>query len=482
MILVEEGLTLKPHQPLAIQQYFITDKVFYRRALALIIPVALQYCISMGVNMMDTIMVGRLGEVAISATSLANQFYTIFTFLCMGISAAGLVLSAQYWGAGDAKTVHRVFDILIQIIVLFSALFALLSAIIPEQLMRIYTDDAEVIRAGASYLRVTALIYLPHGISLVISNVIRTVGNAKLGLFTSILSFFVNIFFNYVFIFGKLGFPAMGVTGAALGTLCARAVEFVVCFVYMAKFEPQLHYRLSGLLKPPARALLGEFRRLGLPAIISDTILALAATAISVILGHMGREVVSAYAIVAVIERFCTVAAAGVSSASGVLVGQTVGSGDFARAKKEGASFTLMSAGIGLVAMVLTYFVGSWSIGLYKIADSTVAIAREMIGASALLITFQTVQSTLSKGVLRGGGDTRFLMVADVLFQWCASIPLGFVVGLVLHLPPFWVLIALRTDYVIKTVWLLFRLKSGKWIHQVQPAAKWSAAEIALVE
>ena len=478
---------MKSHQPLALRQYLVTDKVFYKRALALIIPVALQYCISMGVNMMDTIMVGRLGEVAISATSLANQFYTIFTFLCMGISAAGLVLSAQYWGAGDAKTVHRVFDLLIQIIVIFSALFALVSLLIPEQIMRIYTDDAEVIRAGANYLRVTALIYLPHGISLVVSNVIRTVGNAKLGLFTSILSFFVNVFFNYVFIFGKFGFPAMGVTGAALGTLCARAIEFLVCFVYMAKYEPQLHYRLSGLLKPPSSALVKEFRRLGLPAVISDTILAFAASAISIILGHMGREVVSAYAIVAVIERLCTVASAGVSSASGVLVGQTVGSGDFARAKKEGASFTFMSAAIGLFAMVLTYFIGTWSIGLYDISATTVAIAREMVLAGALLIIFQTVQGTLSKGVLRGGGDTRFLMVADVLFQWCASIPLGFLAGLVFHLPPFWVLIALRIDYVIKTIWLLFRLKSGKWIHQVQPVAQASiatasAAEIALVE
>jgi len=111
-----------------------------------------------------------------------------------------------------------------------------------------------------------------------------------------------------------------------------------------------------------------------------------------------------------------------------------------------------------------------------------VTIAREMILASSLLIVFQTVQSTLSKGVLRGGGDTRFLMVADVLFQWCASIPLGFLVGLVLHLPPFWVLVALRIDYVIKSVWLIFRLKSGKWIHQVQPAATWVAIESAAVE
>lgn len=454
-----------------LKKYIITDKKFYKSALALIIPVVLQQSINMGVNMMDTIMVGRLGEVAISASSLANQFYSIFMFLCMGISAAGLVLSAQYWGAGDKKSVYFVFDLLIQIILVCGTIFGILCAIIPEKLMSIYTTDADVIREGAKYLRITSFTYLPHGISLVVSNVIRTVGNARLGLFISIISFFFNIFFNYVFIFGKLGFPAMGVKGAALGTLCARLVEFAICAVYMLKIEKDLCYRPKNLLKPPQKDLLIEFKRLGLPAIISDTILAFAANMISIILGHMSTEIVSAYAIVAVIERLCTVATFGVASASGVLVGQAVGKGDFKHAMKEGYSFTILSAFIGIMGVSLLTTAGIWSIGLYDITSKTVSIAREMIYASAFLITFQAVQSTLSKGVLRGGGDTRFLMVADVIFQWCASIPLGFVVGLVLKLSPFWVLVALRIDYIIKAIWLIFRLKGGKWIHQVQSFA-----------
>lgn len=454
-----------------VSRYFITDKRFYKRAILLIIPVVLQSCINQGVNMMDTIMVGRLGEVAISASSLANQFYMIFNFVCMGLSAAGLVLASQYWGAGDEKTVRRVFDLVLQLVILFGTVFALLSAVIPERIMRIYTNDADVIREGAKYLRITALIYLPHGISLVTSNVIRSVGNVKLGLYISIISFMVNIGCNYVFIFGKLGMPAMGVMGAAVGTLCARAVEMTVCLVYMLKFEKSLHYHPRTLLKAPTQALFGEFVRLGLPAVISDTILALAASAISIILGHMGKEVVSAYAIVTVMDRMCTVAVSGVSSASGVVIGQTVGEGQLKRAMKEGYSFLMMSVGLGLIASALVYFIGRWTVGLYDITPETVSIAFLMMDASAIIVFFQAVQSTLSKGVLRGGGDTKFLMVADVLFQWVVSISVGALAGLVLHMPPFWVLIALRLDYIIKSVWLVTRLKSGKWIHPAKKMA-----------
>lgn len=198
--------------------------------------------------------------------------------------------------------------------------------------MSIYTDDVDVIRAGAGYLRITALVFLPHGLSLVMANIVRSIGDAKLGLIISVISFVVSIGCNYIFIFGAFGIPAMGVTGAALGTLCARIVEFAICAVYMLKFEKELKYRPWGILKLPKIGLVREFRRLGLPAVISDTVLGFASSVISIILGHMGREIVSAYAIVVVVERMCTVATLGIASASGVMIGQTVGSGDFKRA------------------------------------------------------------------------------------------------------------------------------------------------------
>ena len=450
----------------------ITDKEFYQAALKLIIPVVLQQVINQGVNMMDTIMVGQLGEVAISASSLANQFIVIYVFMIMGFSAAGLVLTSQYWGAGERQTVNRVFDLLIQLVIVASLLFGLVSFFIPEKIMRIYTADEAVIREGAKYLKVSAFIYILNGFSLLMTNLIRCIGNANLGFYVSCVSFVVNIGANYVFIFGKLGFPALGVQGAAVGTLCARAVEFAVTIIYLTKFEKKLHYRFKGLLKPPTRAMLSEFTRLGLPAIISDTILALSLSVIGMILGRMGTEYVSAYSIVNVMDRFCTIATSGVGMAAGVMVGQTVGAGDLRLAKRQGFSFLLMSTVLGLMGGLLVFVLRDWAISLYDIRPDTAEIARLMMTASASVLVFQSISSTLGKGVLRGGGDTQFLLVGDVIFQWIASIPLGILLGLKLKASPFLVLIAMRSDNIIKSIWFIMRMRTDKWFRKAKSQAE----------
>lgn len=451
-----------------INKYFVKDRSFYKKIVIIFIPIVLQSIINQGVNMMDTIMIGKLGEVSISASSLANQFYNIFVFLCMGISAAGVVLSSQYFGSKDLKTVRRVFDLSLQVVVISGTIFAILTALFPTQIMHIFTNEQDVIELGTKYLRITALIYLPHGISLVLSNIMRSISNARLGLYVSCASFTVNIAANYIFIFGKLGMPAFGLMGAAIGTLIARTVEFLFCSIYLIKHEKTLKYSFRGLLKPPSKELFHEFKRLGMPAIISDSILALAASVMSIILGHMGKEIVSAYAIVTVMDRMATVAIMGVSSASGVIIGQTVGEGNTKRAQTEGWTFLLLSIMVGIVGGILVLTLGELSISLYEIAPSTIKITISMMQASAIVVFFQSIQSALSKGILRGGGDTKFLMIADIVFQWIASIPLGALAGLVLHLDPFIVLILLRTDFIIKSIWLIFRLKSGKWIHKAK--------------
>ncbi len=347
------------------QKYFVTDKAFYKKVLLILIPVVLQSCINQGVNMMDTIMVGQLGDTAIAASSQANQFYSLFQIFCMGLSAAGLVLTAQYFGAKDLHTVRRVFDLLLQLVIVLGAIFGVLTFLFPEQIMAIYVPkEPDVIALGAQYLRITAFIFIPHGIALVMANVARSVGNAKLGLYVAILSFAVNIGANYIFIFGKLGFPAMGVMGAALGTLVARIVELIVCAVYLLKVEKVLKYRPTKILKLPKPALFKEFKRLGLPAVISDALLGFAGTAISMIIGRMSKEVMGAWAIVMVVDRMCTVAIQGATSASGVVVGQTVGEGDFDRAQHEGWTFFFLSLGLGVIAGCLVLLVGEASIGL----------------------------------------------------------------------------------------------------------------------
>lgn len=453
-----------------LSRFFITDKAFYKRVLMIFIPVLLQSLINSGVNLMDNIMVGTLGEESISAVSLSNQFYGLFNIICMGISAAGMVLSSQYFGSGDLRTVRRVFDFVLQMVTVCALLFGIVTFLLPKEILHLYTTDLDVIEIGTGYMVITAFIFVIHGISLALQNLVRSIGDAKLGLYVSIASFVVNIGANWIFIFGKLGAPRMGAAGAALGTLIARVVELVFALIYIKKHEKVVNYRPVGIFKLPSKALFKEFLRLGLPIIISDALLALAFNVNAVILGHMGKQVMAAYSIVMNIDRIATLAIHGVASAASVILGQTVGRGAFEEAKKQGWTFLAISVVIGIIGGLIVYFIGVDAVVWlkYNITDETFAIMKAMMHASALIVLFQAIQSSLGKGVLRGAGDSVFLMYADVLFQWVASLPLGALAGLVLHLDPSIVLLALKVDNFIKAAWLIHRLSGNKWIHQAK--------------
>lgn len=451
-----------------LEKHIITEGAFYKKVFALVIPVVLQSLVNQGVNAMDTVMVGQLGEIAISGSSIANQFYLIFTYMILGVCASGTVLITQYFGAGEYHTIRRVLDLMLQMGTAVAIAFAAVVLLIPEKVLHLYTTDKSVIAEGARYLRIMGFVYLPHAISIIIVFALRAVGNAKLSLFSTLCSFAVNIGCNYVFIFGKLGFPAMGVVGAALGTLCARVVEVIACMVYLLKFEHTLLYRFKTVLKPPRPALLREFFRLGFPAFVSDCLSAVGLTGISMVIGHMGRTVISAYSIVNVIDNLCCVVGLCVGGAAGFFIGECIGANQIERAKKEAWTLVLISIGLGMVSSLLLIFAGKQALVLYKVEPETLEMARKMVYACASLSIFMAVQLTLGKGILRCGGDTHFMMVADVIFQFCLSIPLGYMAGLIWKWPAPIVIFCLKIDFLVKAICLVFRLKSGKWIHKAK--------------
>lgn len=449
----------------------ITDRLFYQKVLSIMLPVALQQAINMGVNMLDTMMLEQMGEVQISASSLANQYYNFFTIFCMGIIGGSSVLAAQYWGARDLNKVQQTFCLAIRMALLFSVTFALLTWLFPAQIMRIYTPDPAVIEQGIRYLRITTCVFVIHGTSLVAEQLMRSVGQARLGLVVSSISFVVNLIANYIFIFGKFGAPRMEIAGAALGTLFARIAEFLVTFGYIFFRDRSLHFRFSHLFRKVERSLLMNYLRLGVPVLVSDGLLGLGSNIVSIILGHMGAAVVATNAICQVIDRLFTVVIQGIANASSIVTGHTIGEGDTERAMQQGYTFYLLSVAFGLIAVVMVLACGPLTIRVYSLTEETVIITEQMMRAYAVIVFFQCIQSVMTKGVLRGGGDTKFLMKADILFMWLVSIPLGCIGGLVLGWPAWLTILCLRIDYVIKSVWCVTRLKSGKWIRSVEDAS-----------
>lgn len=446
---------------------FVKEKSFYRSVLAIMLPVALQQAINMGVNMLDTMMLGSFGEVQLSASSLANQYYNLFTILCMGIIGGSSVLAAQYWGAGDKEKVRETFNMAIRLSTGLSLVFALLTWFFPAQIMAIYTSETDVIAQGVRYLRITAFIFLIHGTSLVSAQLMRSVGQANLGLVVSIISFVVNIGGNYVFIFGKFGAPRMEIAGAALGTLLARSAEFLTTFIYILAIDRRLGLRVRHLLKSPSGLFYKNYFRLGAPVLVSDGLLALGDSAVAIVLGHMGAAAVAGNAICMVVQRLFSVVISGVSNASSIITGMTIGRGEREKAMEQGVTFYMLSMIFGGINAVLVAIFGPMTIAMYSLEAETITVTRQLMTAYIVIVFFQAVQSVMTKGVLRGGGDTKFLMKADILFLWLASIPLGALVGLVLHGPAWLTMLCLRVDFVIKSVWCVSRLLSGKWIREV---------------
>lgn len=448
------------------------DGKFYRRVVFLAAPIALQSLITIGVNMLDTIMVGSLGETELSATSLANQFINIYHIFCMGLGMGASVLVSRYWGMQEREpqkailALRKTICIMVRITVSLALLFALVTLLMPQTLMRMYTQDGEIIRLGAVYFRYSVITYFFLGMSLVCTIVLRSVGQVKMPLFVSIGAFFVNLAANYAFIFGKLGMPRMEIVGAALGTLIARVFEAGVICGYLFLRDQRIGFRIKHL-GMKTTDLLGEYIRISIPVLISDGILAIGSNAVAMVIGRLGVTFVAANAITSVTQQMSTVMIQGVCQAGAIVTGQTLGEGDREKAQSQAYRFLGLGIGLGSLSALFIMAISGAVIASYNVSGETAEVAAQLMHAISLIIIFQATNSIMTKGVLRGGGDTKMLMLADNIFLWVLSIPLGLLAGFVFHLPAFWIYVCLKSDQIVKAVWCVLRLRSGKWIKKI---------------
>ncbi len=448
---------------------YLGNADLYRMVSLIALPIALQNLIQIGVNMMDTIMLGTLGETALSASALANQFITIYHICCMGIGMGASVLVSRFWGMQDMKSLKKTVTIMLRLCVGFALVFAVLTALFPAQIMRIYTPEQDVIREGCRYFFWSVPTYFLLGLSLDCTLVLRSMGMAIVPLVCSILGFMSNLFFNYVFIFGKFGAPRMEVAGAALGTLIARVIEFAMIGGYFFFKEKKLAYRITDIFMK-CDDLIKEYLVISIPVVISDGLMALGNSAVAMIMGRIGTAFVSANSITTVTQQLTTVLTQGVAQAGCIVTGHTLGQGDREKAQMDGYTFAIFGLVMGAIAGLIVFLISGPVVSMYNITDETKDIAMQLMSSIAIILVFQSANSILAKGVLRGGGDTRFLMLADVLFLWIASVPLGILAGLIWHLPAFWVYFFIKIDQIIKCVWCVLRLRSGKWIKAIKGA------------
>jgi putative MATE family efflux protein len=389
----------------------------------------------------------------------------------MGIGMGASVMTARFWGMQDKENLKRTVTIMLRFCIVFSTIFTVATILTPDGIMRIYSNDEEIVGYGVSYLRWLILTYYCMGFSLTCTIILRSVGQVQIPLISSIAAFFINVFFNWVFIFGKLGAPRMEIAGAALGTLIARIFElFFICGYFFFK-EEKIGYRIHHI-SMKCEGLVQEYFKISIPVLISDSLLALGNNAVAVIMGHIGSAFVAANSVTTVVQQLSSVMTQGIANASGIITGHTMGEGDYEKAQRQGYTFLGMGFLIGVAAAILILILRTPIIQYYQVTPEARKIAYELMDAIVIIVIFQSMNSILTKGVLRSGGDTKFLMVGDILFLWVASIPLGALTGLVLHWSAFWIYMMLKIDQIIKCVWCFFRLKSGKWLKRISAEEK----------
>ncbi len=448
--------------------FLVKDKEFYLKILKLGLPISLQQVITVGVNMMDTIMLGQLDEVALSASSMAVQVHNLFHFMSMGMSMGASVLIARYFGAKEEKSLKKTLALMYRFCFILATLFTLGVGLFPGQIMQLLTGEPDVVAEGVRYLNWALACFILYGLTTCTTHVLRNLGKMHIPLYTSIGAFFINIGANYIFIFGKFGAPAMGIAGAALGTLISRIFEFSMICGYFFLKEDKLRFRPADIIRTRCGDLLSEYVRISVPVMISDTLLGIGNSVTTSIVGHVNKTFMSAYTITTVTQQIGTVFTAGLGQAALIITGNTLGEGKREEAQKQGYTLLIVAIGIGIAAGALIVAIAPPVVGYYKITPETYATAIELMDAVGIITIFMMTGSILTKGVLRGGGDTRFLMVADIVFLWCVSVPLGYLASQVFHWPPFWILFCLRIDHLLKSIICTFRLRSGKWMKKIR--------------
>ena len=429
---------------------------FYRHTWMLALPIILQDLVTTSLGLVDTFMVGLLGQAELSAVTAANTPIFLVQIIIFGLLSGLAVLVSQYWGKHDTEAINRCMGIALYTGVSLAALIALALFLAPRQVMALVTDNALLIQLGAPYLRIVGFSYVFNTASSVYVGVQRSTENPSMGLTVFTVSMVLNTFLNYVLIFGKFGAPALGITGAALATLTARAVEFAITFGYALR-DRRIPLLPAALLHP-GTAFVGDFLKYSTPVLVNDSLWGLGTTLITAVIGHMAvsEERLAAYAIMGNIEKFSTVACYGISGASAVIVGKRIGEGA-SREKVYEVSWCmlLLTVMIGLVvslslAVLLPTVFIPWLYPMFHLEGLSLEIAATMCVVFIIMMPTKAFDITNITGVLRAGGDGKVASIIDICPLWLVAIPYAALCGLVLKTSVFWVYLAFPLEQAVK--------------------------------
>lgn len=443
-----------------------SNKEFYKRVFTLVLPMALQNLINVGVTAADVIMLGKVGETVLSGASLAGQLQWIMNLIFFGICSGASVLAAQYWGKKDLDAIERIIGISFKYALAVSLIFTMIALLFPRQVLLLFTTEEAVITEGIRYLRIICFSYTLTAITMVYLNIIRSIEKVVISTVVYSLSLGTNVILNYTLIYGNFGMPALGIRGAAIATLTARTLEVVIVLFYALRINKDIQIRAGQIFKKDA-LLAADFRKYAFPVILNEIMWGAGYSANTAIIGHLGSSAVAANSVAHTIRQLSMVVAFGVANSAAVMIGKSIGEKKEEDANWYASKYTRLGIYTGIAGMVLILAISPFTVKYMGMGSGTSDLMRYFLVVMSVYVIGQAINSTMVVGIFRSGGDTKFGLILDISTMWGCSILLGAIAAFVFHFPVKIVYLFIMSDEIIKIPICMWRYRSRKWLNNV---------------
>ena len=446
-------------------RFLSARKGFYRELFVLVIPIVVQNLISSSVTVADTLMLGNVDQTSLSASGLAGQLMFLINVMFFGLNSAITILASQYWGKKDVKVISKILGVGLIIGMVVTITFSALAFFVPKKVMWIWTDDPALIEAGAVYLRYVAPSYIFLGIFQPYISILKSCERVVFSTVISTIALLVNVVMNFFLIFGYGPFPEMGITGAAIATSLSCGSGALLCIIDFLR-QKVIPKDLRVVFAIPG-ALILDFFRYSLPAFVNDIMWGLAFTVNSVIMGHLGSDIVAANAVVSSVRDLVTVVGFGIASAASIMLGKQIGENKLDRAKKDASSIVRVAIFSGIISGFVLLVISPFIPGLVDITEVAAGYLKIMLLINIAYQMGQIINTVLIASIFRCGGNSKFGMILDIITMWFFAVPLGLISAFVLKLPPLIVYVLMCTDEFAKMPFAVHHYLKGGWIKNI---------------
>ncbi|QSX05200.1 MATE family efflux transporter [Sedimentibacter sp. zth1] len=443
------------------------DKEFYKLLIVVAIPIIIQNLISIGLNMVDSIMIGKLGVNPLAAVGLANRIYFIFSMICFGIFSGSSIFIAQYWGVKDIKNIKKVFGINIFLGTALSLVSTIVVLIFSKQILSIFSSDNSVVEQGVDYLRIICFSYIFTALSFAASFNSRAIHKLRIPTLISAIAIMINTFLNYLLIYGKFGFPEFGVKGAAIATFIARIIEFIFMFLYIYKSK---NHPLAATFKEMLSwdiTMLKNVIKTSFPVIVSESSWALGTTVYYIAYGIIGPSAIAVVQVAYIINDLFQSMFLGVGNAASVILGNEIGKNNLEKAENYSKKLIKITFILNIVVSIALILVRNIIVDIYNFDSNTSIMLEKSLIVFALFTTPKMFTYVFICGILRSGGDTKYCMTVELITIWLIGVPLAFFGVLVLKLPLHWVLTLVFSEEIIKLFIIVKRYKTKNWLNNL---------------